>query len=49
MQRWAGIQFAVALPTIPVFAVERAWVPNPTWRRFIVETLKAHRIAYEPL
>ncbi len=30
-------------------SVQRAWVPNATWRRFIVETLKAHRIAYELL
>ena len=30
-------------------SVQRAWVPNATWRRFIAETLKAHRIAYEPL
>jgi protein tyrosine phosphatase (PTP) superfamily phosphohydrolase (DUF442 family) len=30
-------------------SVQRAWVPNSTWRRFIVETLKAHGVAYEPL
>jgi protein tyrosine phosphatase (PTP) superfamily phosphohydrolase (DUF442 family) len=30
-------------------SVQRAWVPNPTWRRFILETLKAHHVAYEPL
>jgi protein tyrosine phosphatase (PTP) superfamily phosphohydrolase (DUF442 family) len=30
-------------------SVQRAWVPNPTWRHFIVETLRAHHIAYEPL
>ena len=30
-------------------SVQRAWVPNATWRRYIVETLKAHQVAYEPL
>ena len=30
-------------------AVQRAWVPNATWRAFIVATLRAHRIAFEPL
>ena len=30
-------------------SVQRAWVPNATWRAFIMATLKAHRIAFEPL
>ena len=30
-------------------SVERAWVPNATWKAYILATLKAHGIAYEPL
>jgi protein tyrosine phosphatase (PTP) superfamily phosphohydrolase (DUF442 family) len=30
-------------------AVRGAWEPNQTWRAFIVDTLKAHGIGYEPL
>lgn len=30
-------------------AVHRAWSPDPVWKKFIVETLKAHGITYEPL
>ena len=30
-------------------ALRGAWEPNPTWRAFIVATLKAHGIAFEPL
>lgn len=30
-------------------AVHRAWSPDPVWRQFIVDTLKANGIAYEPL
>jgi protein tyrosine phosphatase (PTP) superfamily phosphohydrolase (DUF442 family) len=30
-------------------AVQRAWVPNGTWKRFIADTLKANRVDFEPL
>ena len=30
-------------------AVQRAWVPNATWKRFIVETLRANGSSFEPL
>jgi hypothetical protein len=30
-------------------AVRGAWEPNKTWRAFIVDTLKSHGVAYEPL
>lgn len=30
-------------------AVQRAWVPNATWKTFIVATLKASGVAYDPL
>ncbi len=30
-------------------SVHRAWDPDPVWKKFIVDTLKANGIAYEPL
>jgi len=30
-------------------SVQRAWVPNPTWRAYILSTLKANGVAFEPL
>jgi protein tyrosine phosphatase (PTP) superfamily phosphohydrolase (DUF442 family) len=30
-------------------SVQRAWVPNRTWKAFIVDTLKANRVDFEPL
>ena len=30
-------------------AVRGAWEPNATWRAFIVETLKAYKIEFDPL
>jgi protein tyrosine phosphatase (PTP) superfamily phosphohydrolase (DUF442 family) len=30
-------------------SVQRAWVPNATWKRYILATLKANGVAYEPL
>ena len=30
-------------------SVQRAWVPNPTWKAYILATLKANGVAYEPL
>jgi protein tyrosine phosphatase (PTP) superfamily phosphohydrolase (DUF442 family) len=29
-------------------SVQRAWVPNATWKKYILSTLKAHGLAYEP-
>ena len=29
--------------------VQRAWVPNATWKAYILATLKANGVAYEPL
>lgn len=30
-------------------SVQRAWVPNPTWKEYILAMLKANGAAYEPL
>ena len=30
-------------------SVQRAWVPNATWKAYILATLKAKGVAYEPL
>ena len=30
-------------------SVQRAWVPNATWKAYILATLKAHGVSYEPL
>ena len=30
-------------------AVQRAWVPNATWKAYILATLKANGVTYEPL
>lgn len=30
-------------------ALRGAWEPNPTWRAFILETLKAHGVDFRPL
>ena len=30
-------------------AVRGAWEPNPTWRAFILDTLKAYQVEFEPL
>ena len=30
-------------------SVQRAWVPNATWKAYILATLKANGVAYEPL
>ena len=30
-------------------SVQRAWVPNATWKAYILATLKAHQVSYEPL
>jgi protein tyrosine phosphatase (PTP) superfamily phosphohydrolase (DUF442 family) len=30
-------------------SVQKAWVPNATWKRYIAETLKAHRVEFELL
>ena len=30
-------------------AVQKAWVPNATWKAYILSTLKANGVAYEPL
>jgi hypothetical protein len=30
-------------------SVQRAWVPNSTWKRYILAILNAHGVAYEPL
>ena len=30
-------------------AVQRAWVPNATWKAYILATLRANGLAYEPL
>jgi protein tyrosine phosphatase (PTP) superfamily phosphohydrolase (DUF442 family) len=30
-------------------ALQRAWIPNATWKAYILATLKANGIAYEPL
>lgn len=30
-------------------SVQRAWVPNATWKAYILATLKAHGVTYEPL
>jgi protein tyrosine phosphatase (PTP) superfamily phosphohydrolase (DUF442 family) len=30
-------------------AVQKAWVPDETWRKYIVETLRANRVEFEPL
>jgi len=30
-------------------SVQKAWVPNPTWKKYIVDTLRAHRVDFEPL
>jgi protein tyrosine phosphatase (PTP) superfamily phosphohydrolase (DUF442 family) len=30
-------------------SVQKAWVPNATWKAYILATLKAHGVAYEPL
>ena len=30
-------------------AVQRAWVPNDTWKKFLVDTLRAHGVDFEPL
>jgi protein tyrosine phosphatase (PTP) superfamily phosphohydrolase (DUF442 family) len=30
-------------------SVQRAWVPNPVWKAYILATLKANGVAYEPL
>jgi protein tyrosine phosphatase (PTP) superfamily phosphohydrolase (DUF442 family) len=30
-------------------SVQKAWVPNATWRAYILATLKSHGVAYEPL
>ena len=29
-------------------SVQRAWVPNATWKKYILATLKANGVAYEP-
>jgi protein tyrosine phosphatase (PTP) superfamily phosphohydrolase (DUF442 family) len=29
--------------------VQKAWVPNPTWKAFILATLKANGVGFEPL
>ena len=30
-------------------SVQKAWVPNPTWKKYIVDTLRAHQVDFEPL
>ena len=30
-------------------AVQKAWVPDDTWKRYIVDTLRAHRVEFDPL
>jgi protein tyrosine phosphatase (PTP) superfamily phosphohydrolase (DUF442 family) len=30
-------------------SVHKAWVPNDVWKRYIVETLRANRVEFEPL
>ena len=30
-------------------SVQRAWVPNATWKAYILAILKANRVSYEPL
>jgi protein tyrosine phosphatase (PTP) superfamily phosphohydrolase (DUF442 family) len=30
-------------------SVQKAWVPNSTWKAYILATLKANGVAYEPL
>lgn len=30
-------------------SVQKAWVPNATWRAYILATLRANGVAYEPL
>jgi protein tyrosine phosphatase (PTP) superfamily phosphohydrolase (DUF442 family) len=30
-------------------SVQRAWVPNATWKAYILATLRSHGVAYEPL
>ena len=30
-------------------SVQKAWVPNDTWKKYIVETLRAHRVDFDPL
>ena len=36
-------------PEVAYEALQRSWVPDATWRAFIVETLRAHHIAFDPL
>ena len=30
-------------------AVQKAWVPDETWKKYIVDTLRAHRVEFDPL
>ena len=30
-------------------AVQRAWVPDNTWKAYIIDTLRANRVEFEPL
>lgn len=30
-------------------SVQKAWVPNDTWKKYIVDTLRAHRVEFDPL
>jgi protein tyrosine phosphatase (PTP) superfamily phosphohydrolase (DUF442 family) len=30
-------------------AVQKAWVPNDAWKKYIVETLRANRVDFDPL
>jgi protein tyrosine phosphatase (PTP) superfamily phosphohydrolase (DUF442 family) len=30
-------------------SVQKAWVPNDVWKRYIVDTLRANRVEFEPL
>ena len=49
--------WAASFPAAPVagmapkagFPRKRAWVPNATWKAYIIATLKAHGVAFDPM
>jgi hypothetical protein len=30
-------------------SVQKAWVPDDTWKKYIVDTLRANRVEFDPL